>query len=318
MTEPANESGFGSFLKGERERKGLSLEHLSKATRLRIQYLEALEKEEWGRLPSLVFVKGFIKTYTKALGLDYREVLAQFQSSIPAHDDLPRPLVPPREIYIKKYAIAFVIFIIAVSLLVIFSITDPLSHFKNTGDSSDKIIEATPEKNQVDHGEARQAQTLSRDISGGILSPETGSGTTINSETAADETKVASSGFDAAPQSSPALKAARETTAKPTRIPVQGLDLKPVTGVKEKYVLTGYISKKTYIKIYIDNEPPMENIFIPGSYPQWRGNKGFYVLVGNAGGIEFDLNGKRIKDLGRDGEVVRLRLPESFDININE
>ena len=38
--------------------------------------------------------------------------------------------------------------------------------------------------------------------------------------------------------------------------------------------------------------------------------KEFNILIGNAAGIEFDFNGKRITDLGRVGQVVRLQLPE--------
>jgi cytoskeletal protein RodZ len=318
MTEPVNESGLGSFLKSERERKGLSLEHLSKVTRLRMQYLEALEKENWDRLPSPVFIKGFIKTYTKALGLDYREVLGQFQSSIPAHDGLPKPLVPPKKKNTKKYAILIALIILVVSLLVIFLVIDPLSHFKKAGSTSIKTTEDKPVQNQVYQRETGQGEISIQDSSGSSLSPETSSGTATKSETAADETKIQSPGVETAPQGTPAVALAREITAKPAPIPIQGSDLKPVTGVKEKYVLTGYITQKTYIKIYIDNDPPIENIFTPGSYPQWRGDEGFYVLVGNAGGVEFDLNGKRIKELGKQGDVVRLRLPENFNLNLNE
>jgi len=318
MTEPVNESGLGFFLKSERERKGLSLEHLSKVTRLRMQYIEALEKEDWDRLPSPVFVKGFIKTYTKALGLDYGEVLGQFQSSVPAHNGLPKPLVPQKETNVKKYAILAALIFLAVSLLVIFLMTDPLSYFTKAGSSSTEVTEDRPVQSPVNQVEKGQDQLLTQNSSGSSVSHGTGFGTAAKSETGAAETKIQSPGAEITPQDTTAVKPAREITAKPVQIPFQGLELEPVTGVKEKYALTGYISQKTYIKIYVDNDPPREYIFLPDSYPQWRGNDGFYVLVGNAAGIEFDLNGKRIKDLGRQGDVVRLRLPENYNLNINE
>jgi hypothetical protein len=34
------------------------------------------------------------------------------------------------------------------------------------------------------------------------------------------------------------------------------------------------------------------------------------MIIGNAGGIDFDLNGKRVGDLGKPGQVIRLTLPK--------
>ena len=54
-------------------------------------------------------------------------------------------------------------------------------------------------------------------------------------------------------------------------------------------------------------------MFKAGSRPQWEAKEGFYVMVGNASGIEFDLNGKVYRDFGKEGDVVHLRFPESFN-----
>ncbi len=322
MTEPVNEHGVGFFLKSERERKGLSLEHLSKLTRLRMQYLEAIEKEDWARLPSPVFIKGFIKNYSKALGLDYREVLGQFQSTIPSHDGLPKPLVPPKKTNTKKYVFWVALVILAVSLLVIFIKVVPFSHFKKAGSASIKSTEDTPVQDQVYQGDAVQGEKAMQAPAGENPAAENIKQAAPEAVSPAPVTNMQPPGVEAGIQDAASLNAVRasvqETAAKPIQAPFQELDLKPVTGVKEKYALTGYITQKTYIKIYVDDDAPMEYIFSPGSYPQWRGNEGFYILVGNAAGVEFDLNGKRIKGLGKQGDVVRMRLPENFNININE
>jgi len=34
------------------------------------------------------------------------------------------------------------------------------------------------------------------------------------------------------------------------------------------------------------------------------------MLIGNAAGIDFDLNGKRVGNLGNPGQVIRLTLPK--------
>jgi cytoskeleton protein RodZ len=72
------------------------------------------------------------------------------------------------------------------------------------------------------------------------------------------------------------------------------------------------------VKIYVDDKAPKEYMFRPGSRPQWEAKEGFYVMVGNASGIEFDLNGKVYRNLGKEGDVVRLRLPDDFERQIRE
>ncbi len=42
------------------------------------------------------------------------------------------------------------------------------------------------------------------------------------------------------------------------------------------------------------------------------------MLVGNAAGMDFEFDGKEIKDMGELGQVVSLRLPEGFERLIPE
>ena len=90
------------------------------------------------------------------------------------------------------------------------------------------------------------------------------------------------------------------------------------SGSTDWLVLTGIVHLRTWIRIYIDDEAPKEYILQPGSRPQWKAEKGFYVLLGNAAGMDFEFDGKDIKELGELGQVVSLRLPEGFDRVIAE
>jgi hypothetical protein len=78
------------------------------------------------------------------------------------------------------------------------------------------------------------------------------------------------------------------------------------------------ITLRTWVQIYIDEEPPKEYIFNPGETHVWRANQGFDILVGNAAGIEFDFNGEKIANLGEPAKVVRVRLPERFQSILRE
>jgi flagellar biosynthesis protein FlhG len=64
----------GEALRAERERMGQSLESISSRTKIRPSFLAALEEERWDRLPSPVFLRGFLREYAACLGLPADEV----------------------------------------------------------------------------------------------------------------------------------------------------------------------------------------------------------------------------------------------------
>lgn len=67
---------IGEALKEERVKHRLRLEDLSRKTRIRIAYLEALEANQFELLPSATFVKGYIKTYAQVFGFDHEPLIA--------------------------------------------------------------------------------------------------------------------------------------------------------------------------------------------------------------------------------------------------
>ncbi len=66
----------GEMLKEEREKYRLSLDEVAKRTRIRSEYILALEESRFQDLPAAPFVKGYIKTYAKLLGLTYQPLVA--------------------------------------------------------------------------------------------------------------------------------------------------------------------------------------------------------------------------------------------------
>jgi len=85
---------FGERLKREREMREVSLNELTKATRISERFLEALENEQWDRLPGGVFGRGFIRTIARYLGLDEESLLAEYDL---ARSDQAQPATPKPE-----------------------------------------------------------------------------------------------------------------------------------------------------------------------------------------------------------------------------
>jgi len=85
-------SSVGAYLRGLREQQGLSIDELSRATRVLHHYLEALESDDMASLPAPVFTKGFIRAYCQAIGADPEAALTLYERSA---GRLPeRPKVP--------------------------------------------------------------------------------------------------------------------------------------------------------------------------------------------------------------------------------
>ena len=71
-------AGFGEHLKREREMRGVSLDEICAATRIGNRFLEALENEDWDRLPGGIFNRGFVRAVARFLGLDEEAFVAEY------------------------------------------------------------------------------------------------------------------------------------------------------------------------------------------------------------------------------------------------
>ncbi len=70
---------FGQKLKEAREEKGLRLEQVSQATRVRLCYLKALERNDFDAMPQDVFVRGFVRMIANCLEVDPDLLVAEYR-----------------------------------------------------------------------------------------------------------------------------------------------------------------------------------------------------------------------------------------------
>lgn len=71
-------STLGSYLRNAREARGLDLRDAAQQTRISINYLKAIEDEDFSKLPGEIFVKGFLKNYARFLRLPEDEVVKRY------------------------------------------------------------------------------------------------------------------------------------------------------------------------------------------------------------------------------------------------
>jgi flagellar biosynthesis protein FlhG len=68
----------GKTLKQVREGMGIELQTISNEMKINIKILEWIEEEVFEKLPPLVYLKGFLKSYAQSLGLDPPKVIEEY------------------------------------------------------------------------------------------------------------------------------------------------------------------------------------------------------------------------------------------------
>ena len=84
----------GQRLAAERVRQGLSVGDVARQIRLAVKQVEAIESDDFGSLPGIAFVRGFIRNYAKMLQLDADLLLTSLPAGSLVH---PRPLSAPSQ-----------------------------------------------------------------------------------------------------------------------------------------------------------------------------------------------------------------------------
>lgn len=90
---------IGTYLREARKQKNMTFEELSLVTRIRREFLVAIEKEDWDKLPEFSVVTGFVKNIADAIDMDRDQAVRLLRRDYPpkASKTLqvnPKPEVP--------------------------------------------------------------------------------------------------------------------------------------------------------------------------------------------------------------------------------
>ncbi|MDZ7697008.1 MAG: DUF4115 domain-containing protein [Deltaproteobacteria bacterium] len=324
----SSDGELGTLLKSHREKAGLTLDQLSEQTRVRARFLDALENEAWDRLPSPGFVKGFIRNYARAVGLDPDGVLALYE---PTHFPREEGFEPHQAMAPAKSRKPVVWLITLIVLAVaggcfyyawqFYAPRSPDS-IRTPPESLDSENKAEPREMEdvmVDEKTREEALTEAKTDPPADLTP--GSAPTLDAPSSADAGRMTPA-TDSNLEKKDALKVVEtpiETTDKDLSPDQAGEKTSaPDTTNVLNHTLRAMVKERTWIRIFVDDREPKEYVFQPGSQPQWEAAEGFELLIGNAGGIDLDFNGEQMTDLGESGKVIRVFLPEEFKQNRKE
>jgi len=74
-----DQSSFGKYLETERKLRNISIDEIAVSTKIKVEYLKAIESDEFERLPNETFIKGYIRAYAKFCGMNEDEVLINYE-----------------------------------------------------------------------------------------------------------------------------------------------------------------------------------------------------------------------------------------------
>jgi cytoskeletal protein RodZ len=319
---------LGNRLRAAREAKNLDYRDLTETTRLRPRFLEALERGDWDALPSPALARGFIATYARALGLDAAELIERHSDALPDRKS-PfsgiQPKKPRRKIKPSIFLMGLVIAGIFGGLLLVWRGGGGPEVSSEREDTAPHVVQTEPPSPEAESdGNIRKAESERPGSAEEEKVPQVASVSESETEQSAStisEPDFAVPGGIPEELSGPDKPVLEERGRGPETRSDEVSDQAAVKmgeqtdNKAEKMPLTlkAYVRERTWMRISIDGEEPKEYIFSPGNEPEWEARGKFDLLIGNAGGLVLELNGKKVGALGASGQVVRLRLPETVE-----
>lgn len=102
--DPAT-SSIGKLMQNARKQAGMSLEQASAATRIKKNYIEALESDDFKSLPSGIFPSAYVRTLCGVYNLNEESrniALRKIRESAGTHEDVPEQLIQHLEQDVQK------------------------------------------------------------------------------------------------------------------------------------------------------------------------------------------------------------------------
>ncbi|MGQ0668000.1 MAG: RodZ domain-containing protein [Nitrospiraceae bacterium] len=295
----------GEFFKQVRETKGLTVDEVAAKTRIRSDFVKALEDGNFAKLPDQVFARGFVRSYARSLGLDEEDAIHRFIQSAGAYyekqDERERLKVRQAEEERKRQAnrraVAVAIGIAVITLVFLLS-REQSSVLRRGNPEPPSAKRSTQTTKDAPEAPARQQpEPVAENPKPGETPGMTSSPTTDGGQSEPTAPPMVAS----KPESEPV-----STVSPGTDGPLGGLSLDvPASTADGQLVLDLEATELSWVVVQIDNGSPLEALLRPGEKVHWKGQDQFILTLGNAGGVKAQLNGKPQKPFGPSGKVAR-------------
>ncbi|MBZ5614116.1 MAG: DUF4115 domain-containing protein [Acidobacteriia bacterium] len=284
---------FGEKLKLEREKRKITLEQISSTTKIGTRMLQALEEDKFNQLPGGIFNKGFVRAYSRCVGLDEDQTVAEYleasgdappvSTEIVAPEDEGREDagilsrleasngIPARQLPWGWFAAVLLVVALALSFWSHSRWEHQRPPVQPTATTTAPSALATPPPGEVSGG-----------VSGNAKVP----------------------GAPSAVSPSQTTGSAAGGPAKPAA-PRTSQDLTPAVpaAVPGEFTVVIQAHEESWISIIADGRTVSSELLPAGGERAVHGRKEIIVKAGNVGGVDFQFNGQKLKVGGESGEV---------------
>lgn len=330
---------FGSHLRHQRELRGISLDEIGSITKIHLRYLKALESNSFDELPGEVFIKGFIRSYGRAIGANLTELLSAYDETV-GKERLETRQQAEKEGDTENQKQVFLVNSIVggfLGLFILFAIwyllqnPPPEETKKTTETQQTKPQSSSPEETRPAAGALEKLDTPvgsgETEFSDEKVSPpsvdgeenEGGDPTKIpekikdnnGSDSPPEKPKPTSTEGD--PQKSVAEKEKSAIIENQKAQQVQGDSVvSPDPQSKEaKLKLQIRVSENAWFNMAVDGNAERDFILPAGELKEFEANNELVMTIGNKRGTELKLNGKELALPSTADNVVR-----NFKVNL--
>lgn len=88
---------LGRYIRRERQMRDVSLEQISRETKIKLSVLEALEDDRFEALPAPAIVKGFLRSYAEIVGLSGHSLVLRYESVLEERGESSKGLLSTRQ-----------------------------------------------------------------------------------------------------------------------------------------------------------------------------------------------------------------------------
>jgi cytoskeleton protein RodZ len=270
---------IGRILEQKRKEKGLSLDDVEQATKIRKRYLDGLEREDYAMLPAGVYAQGFLKTYANYLGLDGEALSRQLKSrrkprrerginyNAEPENGFEEPLIAPTGLQgteKRRFPTSAVVTLL-VAVLVLAVVIGAL-YFVGRGVEASRSGEDNPPPAQPAENPPKQDPEK---VANKEEAREAGA---QNNEAAGSKEDAGNTGAEDAQQSAP---------PDTLRVSIRVSD------------------RPSWLLIRTDGTPVYEQVAEPGFSRTFEADRRLYIKGGDAGAVTMEINGQDAGTLGQ-------------------
>lgn len=330
------QTGLGEYLRSEREKRHITIEQVASATKINVKLLHALESDNYDALPAKPFVRGFVTSYTRYVGLDHREVLARFDMYLDEKSGIKfkRPADQPH-IFVEKEGTTdnskTALTIVMVSFLVVaviaFAILKPsLKHKRGRGKekavTNEEIMTVVPPPSESAPIAAKPAATPTPAATAGPAPAPEAEKTVTEAAKPAEApapaptvapTPAAVAKPAPAPTPKETPKPEKKTAAKPTPTPtasaapaVAAGKVPPIPNNEVKHRLIVRAVEDAWVKYQVDDRPLQAYTLRKDKTIFVRARESIRFSTAKPSALEISFNNKDFRPLGSSAKLIVL------------